>query len=108
MATISLMAEPEVALLFIEHRQLGVRPIPLEFIFPHVLHKDKTIFLLRFLGLLLRRTMLALGVILLVVLPANRSSPPTVLTWKFGTTISQVPIIRVFRRVLIYKLDFLD
>ena len=101
------MAQPEVTPLLHEHRQLGVRPIPLKFIFPHVFHKDKTILLLRLLRLLLGSSLLALRVVFLEVLPSNRSSP-TGLTGEFSTTISQVPFNRILRRVQVYDLDFLD
>ena len=74
-ATISSMTQPDIALLLHEHGQLGVRPIPLKLIFAHVFHKDKTILLLRLLGFLLWSSLLALGVVLLVALPGDGSTP---------------------------------
>jgi len=106
-ATINPLAQPEVTSLFHEHRQLGVRPIPLKLILPHVLHKDNTILLLRLLGLLLWGSLLALRVVLLVALPGNGSAPSR-LNWELITAISQVLIEGDFRRVLLYDLDFLD
>jgi len=74
-ATISSMTQPDIDLLLHEHGQLGVRPIPLKLIFAHVFHKDKTILLLRLLGFLLWSSLLALGVVLLVALPGDGSTP---------------------------------
>ena len=52
--------------------------------------------------------MLALRIVLLVTLPGNGSSPTGGLTRVFGTTISEVPFYRVYWRVLVHDLYFLD
>ena len=101
------MTQPDIALLLHEHGQLGIRPIPLKFIFPHVLHKDNTILLLRLLGLLLWGWLLALRLVLLVALP-GKGSAPSPLNWELITAITQVLIKGDFRRVLLNDLDFLD